>query len=420
MIWQAASFCTPETERFVPLWEEMIRRNGGVPTVLRMAAGTPRPEAILRAAERTRSWFIFLDIDTLLEAPPCPPAFSRWDVGVTDNPDRTAPEHTAMSALVLNNSAGAMKFLSAWETLCRNQPQAEHPALTISLKTAKLDREIRVVDVSRNIVWKARGLAGDYQPPPPEVEFEPELPIVIAMATYPPRHSGMLRVVSDLLPQCDRFLLYANGYDVRPAGLPDDPRLEVLLAGPNSGNPDKGCQGKFHWVGEDDAYYLTVDDDIFYPSGYARFMAGEVERFGRKAIVGLHGGLFRVIPGQPIPPSTPHTRLRTILPYDRKVDRDTPVHTLGGGVMASHPRTIGLTSSVCGGPPNSGDDEDIAIWAQERRVPLVRVPGRTNWVLPNDTEWVKQPLHRNQKFLDQADQKIKSWKSWRTYPTPKC
>ena len=81
---------------------------------------------------------------------------------------------------------------------------------------------------------------------------------VIGMATFPPRRAGMQLVVNALLPQCDKFYLYLNGYTARPAELPSDPRLICFLAGPGCDLPDLSSNGKFHMLGVDDGYYLLI------------------------------------------------------------------------------------------------------------------------------------------------------------------
>ena len=241
---------------------------------------------------------------------------------------------------------------------------------------------------------------------------------ILAMATFPPRREGLIKVVQKLLPQCDRFYAYLNNYTEIPAELPVDDKLVCVLAGPGTGNPDLGSQGKFFWCGKDDGYYLTVDDDIHYPDGYVDYMVHQVERYGRKAIVGLHGGIFRVRMGGGFPPQGFAKDHRTLYPYDRRVPRDMPVHILGAGVMACYPRAIGLSYEACHGPIHSGDDEDIAIWSQKNKIPLVRLQGRDKWLTPDDRVWVKDPLHRRTGYMNAADQKIKSWNTWFVHSLP--
>lgn len=234
--------------------------------------------------------------------------------------------------------------------------------------------------------------------------------ITIAMASFPPRLEGLVKSVGDLLDQCDRMCLYLNGYTEVPEGLPKSDKLVVALAGPGQPNPDKGSQGKFHWCGDDDGYYLTVDDDIHYPKGYVEYLVQGVDRYEGKAVVGMHGGIFRVRGA--FPPNILARDHRTLYPYDRAVPRDMAVHILGCGAMACRPKVVGLGPGMCTGELHSGDDEDLAVWAQRNRVPLVRLQGRNQWILPNNKVWVLQPLHRRTGHIKLADAKLKTWSNW--------
>lgn len=241
--------------------------------------------------------------------------------------------------------------------------------------------------------------------------------ITIAMASFPPRRTGMIRVVSELLPQCDRLCLYLNNYDAVPAELPKSEKLEVILAGAGREFPDKGSQGKLHWIGLCAGYYLTVDDDIFYPPDYASSIVAGIEKYGRKAIVGYHGSVFKLANGVPTPLPRFMRDHRTLYMYTRGERADIPVHMIGNGTMGCHPRTLGLSyDTVCCGELHSGDDEDVAIWAQSHGVCLIRLAGKTNWLRPDMTAASASPLHSRTEFMTKADAKLRSCRKWRLNP----
>lgn len=245
-------------------------------------------------------------------------------------------------------------------------------------------------------------------------------PVIVAMATFPPRRQGMVEVVNALLPQCDRFYLYLNGYTSVPEELPKSDKLVCVCAGPGSEYPDIGSHGKFHWIGMDEGYYLTVDDDIYYPSDYVAYLCACVDKYERKAVVGLHGAIFRTRPGGAIPPRLNGRETRALFPYDKRQGHDMGVHMLGMGVMACHPRTVGLTSSMCTGPVHSGDDEDMAVWAQQHQVPLIKVATERDWTRPNPTMWIRDPLHRRGNYIKMSDQKLRLWTKWTIQSMPRA
>ncbi len=428
MSWTAVTFVTPEYEHYTSAWKEHIRALGGTAVLVRMPSLRDwakncgqKPEAIIRAfTQINTSWFLYMDVDVKLLEVPQLPGVRRWDVGITDNLVTTHKNRISAATILFNRTAGSKKFLMEWRRRCQKQPGIDHSHLTHTIDVAKRGQLCDVLNVGAAIKWVPNGLRTEA---PEEaivtpVSYTPvklKAQTIVAMATFPPRREGMLKVVRDLLPQCDKMYVYMNGYTEIPEEMPKADHLHCLLAGPGTGNPDKGSQGKFHWAGLDDGYYLTVDDDIHYPEGYVNYMAAGVEKYGRKCIVGLHGALFQLDPSGRIPRGILQSRARRILGYTKGIRRDRVVHTLGGGVMASYPKALGLTAAVCTGPLHSGDDEDLALWAQRNQVGMVRLAGFEDWVKPNDTEWIKDPLHRRPSFQKMADAKIRGHQIWRLH-----
>lgn len=237
--------------------------------------------------------------------------------------------------------------------------------------------------------------------------------ITIAMASFPPRRTGMIRAVSELLPQCDRLCLYLNNYDAVPAELPKSEKLEVILAGSGREFPDKGSQGKLHWIGLCAGYYLTVDDDIFYPPDYASSIVAGIEKYGRKAIVGYHGSVFKLANGVPTPRPRFMRDSRVLYRYDAGMPADIEVHMLGNAAMGCHPATLGLSyETLCRGELHSGDDEDVAVWAQANNVKLVCLAHKKSWLRPDVRSAIASPLHARTEFMVKADAKLRGCKKW--------
>ena len=424
MSWTALTFVTPEYEQYVERWQAHIRTLGGIPLVVPMRSTGDwakncglKPDAILRGISKVRTaWFLYTDVDVLMLEAPRPPATRRWDVAVTPNLVKEHKNRISAATILFNQTIGTKKFLTEWQRRCRTQPGIDHTHLTRTIEAVRRSGVCQLAEISMS--WTPNGFRQAPEPFTFEAE-PPKAPVIAAMATFPPRLSGMLQVINDLLPQVDKFYVYLNGYSKLPEAWPSSPKLFPLLAGPGTGNPDKGSQGKFHWVGQDDGYYLSVDDDIFYPPNYASYMVKGVEKYGRRCIVGLHGGVFKLGVNKQLPSHLPQDKLRQIYGYDRGGDKDMAVHTLGAGVMASYPQAIGLTSSVIGGPLHSGDDEDLAIWAQRKKVGMIRLQGARDWTKPNDTEWVKDPLHRRPDFKKAANAKIRTQLRWEFHANPK-
>lgn len=238
------------------------------------------------------------------------------------------------------------------------------------------------------------------------------VPALVSMASFPPRAAGLERVISDILPQCDGLRLYLNGYDQIPAFIPDDPKIEVALAGPASERMDLGSHGKWHWLCREDCHHLTVDDDIFYQDGYVAHLVAACKRLGDRAIVGLHGYRFRFLQRGKMMASVPVPRMRQMRTYRQEHAEDWPVHALGSGVMCCRPSVISLTQDALGGALHSGDDEDLALWAQTQKVPMVRVASPLALALPNGAEWRKEALHARPAFKLSSEAKLRSHTQW--------
>ncbi len=393
MSWTALTFVTPEYEQYVEAWQKQIRELGGNPVVVQLKSTGDwarncglKPDAILRGLAKIRTpWYMYTDVDVRITSAPVPPATRYWDVGVTPNLVQSHRNRTSAAVILFNQTQGAKKFLNEWLRRCRAQPGIDHGHLTRTIDSLRRSSFCKIVDWKAG--WEPNGLRDGIPKPLPSFELiQPKAQVIAALATFPPRREGLLRVLQDILPQVDKFYVYLNGYTRLPEGWPKSDKLHPILAGPGTGNPDKGSQGKFHWVGLDDGYYLTVDDDIFYPPNYANYLVQGVEKYGRKAIVGLHGAIFQLDRKGQLPTHVPQNRLRKLYHYEKGGPGDMAVHTLGAGVMASYPRAIGLTTAVCGGPLHSGDDEDLAIWAQRQGVGMIRLQGFAGWTTPNDTE----------------------------------
>ena len=110
-----------------------------------------------------------------------------------------------------------------------------------------------------------------------------------SLASIPARRDSLRRVVESLLPQVDRLGVYLNGYGDVPEFLADD-RIDVARS---EDHGDLGDAGKMFWAAEPGVdYHLACDDDILYPADYVARMVAEVDRYGRRALVGCHGALM--------------------------------------------------------------------------------------------------------------------------------
>jgi len=242
--------------------------------------------------------------------------------------------------------------------------------------------------------------------------------ITVTMASIPSRKEGMLAVAAAMLPQCDRLCLYLNNYGEVPKELPKSKKLVIVLAGNGRKHPDMGSQGKHFWLDTyRDGYYLTVDDDIFYPDDYAAKMVKAIEKYSRKAIVTVHGTSYRLDAAGRIPGHDLDRAYKIYHNYSKGCPEDIYVHCCGNGCTGFCPSEIGMTRTVTQGPLHSGDDGDCALFAQANRIPIVRMATAANWLTANEKIWPIEAQHKNVDKLKLQNAKARSWKErWRLFP----
>jgi hypothetical protein len=212
--------------------------------------------------------------------------------------------------------------------------------------------------------------------------------VTIGMASIPGRSEGLRLVLRSLLPYCDAFDVQLNGY---PDGWTcpelDDPKVTVYRA------PDIGARGKLRTAFRTAGYYLTVDDDIHYPPEYVQTVVSEIERFGRQAVVGYHGTVL-TLPRDAVQPQS-----RVLYHHMLELPVHIPVHMLGTGCMGWHSSAITLDWRRM--EPGK-IDEQVAIQAQEERVPMICLPRPAGWLPENNDLKLVNSLRRNMEANREA------------------
>jgi hypothetical protein len=189
-----------------------------------------------------------------------------------------------------------------------------------------------------------------------------------ALAAQSRRADLLPRVLASLRPQVARLHVYLNGWDHVPACVRELADEHVLSA------TNDGAERKLHWAGEWRGLYCSVDDDIVYPANYVAVMREAVERLHGKAIVTAHG---RAYAGKPRgvhaiePKSFGH--------YDKNVKPGRLINHGGTGVMAWDSEIVRVPTSF---PERNILDMQLAVWAQQNRVPMWLVAHEAHWFKP--------------------------------------
>jgi glycosyltransferase involved in cell wall biosynthesis len=197
--------------------------------------------------------------------------------------------------------------------------------------------------------------------------------ITVFMATYPGGFKTVADAVQSLLNQTkkiDRIVIHVNSTKP-PDTLPNDSRIDVRLSEENHAD-----NGKFKYMQEFDGYFLTVDDDISYPTDYVEKMIEYVDRFEKKSIIGVHGAVLPV--GPPLTRWAEYRELRRTHTFMSANSSFTKVNCLGTGTIAFHSQI---------GTPDFKDldtlrmvDLHIAVWAQKNDISMYSCPRKKEWL----------------------------------------
>ena len=186
------------------------------------------------------------------------------------------------------------------------------------------------------------------EPPVSPLSADEAITVRLLASVLPP--VGLRAVVQQVLPHCDYLHVHLQNPDIE---LNDrwlqDPRVSLFTREPYAASTIA------------DGYCIQVCDTHSYPSEYIATMVQAIERWNRKAIVGL-GGILMLHPD-----SEWQLHTRDPLPHDM------PVHILYSCALAYHAGVIQV-------PEFRFEGVDTALWAQRHKLPEIAIKRSKNWV----------------------------------------
>lgn len=209
---------------------------------------------------------------------------------------------------------------------------------------------------------------------------------VAGIASIPNREENLKVTISSIYHQVDEIHVYLNGYDHVPDFLKGSKITTHFDF--SSGSGDNGDAGKFHtYEKQEDAYYFCMDDDLYYAPDYCNTMIEWIEKYDRKAVVGLHGVVMKDIQSWILS----YYKDRYVFHFAKNVPTPICVQILGTGVCAMHTSALKITRKDFV-HPNMGDIF-VGIAAQKQQVPMV--------CISRDHQMVKQQTVNTTIFNDQ-------------------
>ena len=190
---------------------------------------------------------------------------------------------------------------------------------------------------------------------------------VAAIATMASRIETFKEVLPTIHQQVDHMFVYLDGYGAPPDFLGMFDRITVSKA------EDLHVSSRLLCIQQlsAPAVVVIVDDDIIYPPDYVSRLVVHLQRLDGKAIVGVHGRIFR-------PPYESYLRDATMMHFTHRLFQRYQVHELGVGTCA-------FISSNFDIDPREWDrcdinDITVAIEAERRGLKRVVVPRRAGWL----------------------------------------
>lgn len=295
----------------------------------------------------------------------------------------------------------------------------------LSNRLERLDPRGWSADVSMEVLekWTTRGVADadllSAPPSPPIREVAAQTMrrrdrVRIGIASMPGRESGLARVLEILVPQADEIFVYLNGMTQVPPILSDWENVRYFVG------PDYGDRAKFLFLKDFEGYYLTCDDDIEYSRYHVRSVVDGIERYGRRAIVGWHGSIFK--PGFTEFYNAAH---RQVLSFRFARGEDTGVHLLGTGASGFHTSTVRLRFEDFDYANMA--DVFFAIEAQQQKIPMVVLKHDAGAAVPLDmgapsiseVSLGKVDGHHELDVAEIASRLVRDQGDWRIHRTAK-
>jgi len=199
-------------------------------------------------------------------------------------------------------------------------------------------------------------------------------PIMVTVCSLPERVRGLLKVVNDLLPQCDILNVFLAGYDVLPdAEALQSPKINLVHC---SKDQDRGTREKFSFLEGFNGYYITCDDDIHYPPNYVEELVRGIERHRRAALVSFHGSIIKNHPVKNF------FKERTCFHFRRDLPEDCEVDVTSNVTAGFHTDTLELTDKdfEC---ERKIDDILVSMAAIRQDVDRIVLKHPGEWIMPN-------------------------------------
>ena len=114
--------------------------------------------------------------------------------------------------------------------------------------------------------------------------------IIVNIASYN-RVESLIKTLESIIDQCDIINLTLNSHDGELNKIFYHEKVNLVFS-----DNSLGDSMKFYKLVDSDGYFLTIDDDLIYPSNYVEFMVNKCKEHENKKVITLHGRNFSKFP----------------------------------------------------------------------------------------------------------------------------
>ena len=199
--------------------------------------------------------------------------------------------------------------------------------------------------------------------------------ITASLAAIPKRVEALREMFDSIINQVDVFQIFLNGFEDSqiPDFLLSNNKVKIYRSQEEEFG-DRGDAGKFFNVQNIKGWHFICDDDIRYPKDYVKSMIAKCEEYGRKYIIGCHGGDFNKFPV-----NDSYKDRKNMSHYKKTdVEKDYIVHFLATNSICFHDDTISLHHNEFE-IANMGDIW-LALACQKRKVGMLCREKRSQWI----------------------------------------
>lgn len=201
--------------------------------------------------------------------------------------------------------------------------------------------------------------------------------VVVSLCSIPSRQETLIKTIKCLSNQVDKIYVYLDKYEAIPPEIQNKENIVILRSQDHT--IDHRDNAKFLIFNKLKSsgrpfYYFTADDDIEYPQDYIHSMINGIERYNRKAIVGVHGVVLDEYPDA-------YFKRRFVYHFSTNtVKDDVLVNNLGTGTVGFH---SDLLETIDPAIWNTGGMVDIlfSIECKNRSIPMICIRRHAGWLI---------------------------------------